>query len=251
MKKLLSVFLMLTTICAASCSNKISNDPEPTELLTSISSHSKQTTGIVSKKSIFQNYDDILKRYHDLLSNKYYKKNVQTDQLYSDQNDCTIEEALQSTVINSDTGIMGYAIYDVNHDGCVELFLMDEHYHIYAVFSQRNENPILLDRFGVNNHYVSLDQNGIFYQTGYGKGENSYTKIMRIAVSGDFEVLLEYGCSDDGMDYKYYVIENNVKRMIDLQEITILQEQYNSFLQNPSEATKFSGLQFIPIMNTE
>ena len=242
MKKLLSVFLMLTTICAASCSNKISNAPETSEPLTNISSHSK---------SVFQNYDDILKRYQDLLSNECNEKNVQTDQLYSDQNDCTIEEALQSTVINSDTGIMGYAIYDVNHDDCAELFLMDEHYHIYAVFSQRNENPILLDRFGVNNHYVSLDQNGIFYQTGYGKGENSYTKIMRIAVSGDFEVLLEYGCSDDGMDYKYYVIENNVKRMIDLQEITILQEQYNSFLQNPSEATKFSGLQFFPIMNTE
>ena len=95
---------------------------------------------------------------------------------------------------------------------------------------------------------MSLDQNGIFYQTEYGKGENSYTKIMRIAVSGDFEVLLEYGCFDDGMDYKYYVIENNVKRMVDLQEITILQEKYNSFLQNPSEATKSSGLRFIPVM---
>ena len=35
MKKLLSVFLMLTTICAASCSNNISNDPQTSEPLAS------------------------------------------------------------------------------------------------------------------------------------------------------------------------------------------------------------------------
>ena len=142
---------------------------------------------------------------------------------------------------------MGYAISDVNHDGCAELFLMDEQDHIYAVFSQRNEKPILLGSFGVNNHDVALDQNGTFYQTGYGKGENAYTKIMQIAPSGDFEVLLEYGCSDDGTNDQYYVIENHVKKMIDLQEMTVLQEKYHSFLQNPSETTKSSGLRFISV----
>lgn len=240
MKKLLSVLLIGATICAGtSCDTELSNTSEISE---------PPTSG-VSEKSISHNYDDILKRYQDLLSDKYNEKNVQTDQLYSDPNDCAIEEALQTTVINSGTSMMGYAIYDINGDGQTELFLMDEHYHIYAVFSQRNDNPILLDSFMVNNHYVSLDQNGIFYQTGYGKGEYSfYTKIMRIANSGDFEVLLEYGCSDDGTDYQYYVIENQVKRKTDLQEITILQEQYNSFLQNPFETTKSSGLRFIPVM---
>ena len=218
MKKLLSVLLIGATICAGtSCDTELSNTPEISE---------PPTSG-VSEKSISHNYDH----------------------LYSDPNDCAIEEALQTTVINSGTSMMGYAIYDINGDGQTELFLMDEHYHIYAVFSQRNDNPVLLDFFMVNNHYVSLDQNGIFYQTGYGKGEYSfYTKIMRIANSGDFEVLLEYGCSDDGTDYQYYVIENQVKRKTDLQEITILQEQYNSFLQNPSETTKSSGLRFIPVM---
>ena len=238
MKKLLSVVLMFATIgAAASCKNQRSNAPEVSEPLTSIA----------SEKSIFRNYDDILKRYQVLLVSKGKEKNVQTDPLYADPNDCTIEGALQSTVINSDIDMMGYAISDVNHDGCAELFLMDEQDHIYAVFSQRNEKPILLGSFGVNNHDVALDQNGTFYQTGYGKGENAYTKIMQIAPSGDFEVLLEYGCSDDGTDDQYYVIENHVKKMIDLQEMTVLQEKYHSFLQNPSETTKSSGLRFISV----
>ena len=98
MKKLLSVVLMFATIgAAASCKNQRSNAPEVSEPLTSIA----------SEKSIFRNYDDILKRYQVLLVSKGKEKNVQTDPLYADPNDCTIEGALQSTVINSDTDMMG------------------------------------------------------------------------------------------------------------------------------------------------
>ena len=43
MKKLLSVFLMLTTICAASCSNNISNAPETSEPLTSETTNTGET----------------------------------------------------------------------------------------------------------------------------------------------------------------------------------------------------------------
>lgn len=238
MKKLLLVLLIVAMICAGTaCGVERSNTPE----------NSEPPTSEVSEKSVFHTYDDILKRYQDLLFDN--DKTATADPVYADPNDGAIEEALQTTVINSDTGMMGYAIYDSNGDGQTELFLMDEDYHIYAAFSQKNDHPVLLDLFMVNNHCVALDQNGNFYQTGYGKGEHAfYTKIMRMASGGDWEVLLEYGCSDDGIDGSYYVIENHVKRTTDLQEITTLQEQYDAFLQNPSETTKSSGLCFIPVM---
>ena len=246
MKKSILILLCCTMfICTVSC-NK-SDDINQTEITTiqiTLSNQTVYSNSNVPKDLFFLNYDDILNRYRDLLSNTYNETN---DQI-SDENDRTIDDALQSVVINSNTARMGYSLYDINEDGKTELFLLDEQYHIYAAFSQMNETPILLDVFAINNNYVSLDKNGLFYKTGYGKGENSYTKIMQISDNGKFEILLEYGCYDDGINHEYYVIENNVKSIIALQDIIVLQERYGTFLQNPSITTQNSGILFVPII---
>jgi len=200
----------------------------------------------ISKKVKFHSYDDILKRYRILLSNEHNEEATHTIGEYFDTNDYTIETALQSLVINSHRNQtqMGYAIYDINGDTQTELILMDDQYHIYAVFTQMNEIPVLLDQFSFNNHYVSLDQNGIFYKTGYGKGENSYTKIMQITNRGELETLLEYGYDD--VNCEYYIIENEVKRVATVHEITHLKDRYDIFLQYPTATTKKSGIPFVP-----
>ena len=227
--------------------NKDSKKTDTTQI--NVTEHSVSSEEDTSESRYFLNYDNILNRYRELLSNKHNEINIESNKLYSDENDCVIENALKSTVINSDGSEMGYAIYDVNDDGRNELFLIDEHYHIYAVFSQIKAPPILLDTFSINNNYVSLDQNGTFYKSGYGKGDNSYTKIMKLADNGNFKTIIEYGCIDDGESCKYYVIENNVESIVGLQDISILRERYNPFLQDTSNTTKNSGILFIQAIN--
>lgn len=158
-------------------------------------------------------------------------------------------EIFSATLIgNVSNNSYGYAFSDLNSDDKSELILLLEDYTIIAIFSMVDEMPMLLDTFSANNHYVALDQDGILYQTGYGKGENSYTKIMELSDGGNFEVLLEFGCCDNGVNLEYYVIENGVKRIVDLQSITMFQQQYDTFLENLSNTNKNSGILYIPVM---
>ena len=170
-------------------------------------------------------------KYNDNFSQKWYR------------------EIFSATLIGHvSNNSYGYAFSDLNSDDKSELILLLEDYTIIAIFSMVDGTPMLLDTFSANNHYVALDQDGILYQTGYGKGENSYTKIMQLSDSGNFETLLEFGCCDNGADFEYYVIENSVKRIVDLQSITRFQQQYATFLQNPSNTNKNSGILYIPVM---
>jgi len=246
MKKAFLTLLLCAMITTMTSCNKINNinQTETNNNHMTLRHQSVYSDNNIFKKAFFLSYNDILNRYRDLLLNNCNAANAQ----FSLENDCIIEDALQSVIINSHTNCMGYAVHDLNNDGETELLLLDEKYNIYAAFSQINETPILLDVFTLNNNFVSLDKDGIFYKTGYGKGENSYTKIMQISDNGGFEILLEYGCYDDGIDHEYYVVEQNAKRVTSLQEILVLQEHYSVFLKNPSNITQNSGILFIPII---
>ena len=183
MKKVILILLCISILLPLiSCNKKEDIHSIDTQQLTNYGTRAEDD---ISKKVCFLNYEDILQRYRELLSDNRSNSNTQSPKEYSVKNDSTIENALQSTVINSYTAQMGYAIYDINNDAQDELVLMDDCYHIYAVFTQTNETPVLLDTFSLNNHYVSLDNNGIFYKTGYGKGEDHYTKIMKIGDGGN------------------------------------------------------------------
>ncbi len=253
-KTVLSVLLccaVLSTATSCNRSNDIHSDNSTDSQLSAETTFEIGHTPLssendISKKVKFHSYDDILMRYRTLLSNEGNHEDQQNAIENLDTNDYTIETALQSLVINSyaNPNQMGYAICDINGNSQEEFILMDDQYHIYAVFTQVNGTPILLDWFSLNNHYVALDQNGIFYKTGYGKGENSYTKIMQISNGGELETLIEYGYDDAAGEY--FIIENNVKRVAKLQEITVLKDRYDTFLQDPSGTTKRSGILFIP-----
>ena len=188
---------------------------------------------------IYKEIVDIHKRYNPTESYEKYSDKI-SQKWYGEIFNAT----LIGTVSNNS---YGYAYSDLNGDNNPELILMLEDYTIIAIFSIVDGTPMLLDTFSANNHYVALDQEGRLYQTGYGKGENSYTKIMKLSDSGNFEVLLEYGCCDNGVDFEYYVIDNGVKRIVDLQTMIGFQQQYDIFLQNPSNTNKNSGILYIPV----
>lgn len=240
MKKVMLILICLTIFLLA-----VSCDKSKTSVEMSYNNNSTDEIQSIQKTSeniCFLNYDNIVQRYCELLG-CCNKADVQYPKSYLTENDYLIENALQEVVVNSNGSRMGYAIYDVNNDSQDELFLMDEQYYVYAVFTQLNDMPVLLSSFGRNNHYVALDQNGVFYQTGYGKEENSYTKIMQIGVNGKFEILLEYGYDDSVGEY--YIIENNVRHIAESRDIADLNKTYEAFLQEPSETTKASGILFI------
>ena len=252
-KTVLSALLCCALLSTATSCNRSdgirSDNATDDQFLEEAASLNERTEEDASEKVMFHDYDDILERYRILLSNECNDGDSRTADECLDPNDHAIETTLRSLVINSyaDPNRMGYAIHDINGDTQTELILMDDQYHIYAVFTQINEIPVLLDWFGLNNHYASLDQNGIICKTGYGKGENSYTKIMQITHRGELEILLEYGYDDAASEY--YIMENHGKRVAERQDITALADLYAAFLQDPSATTKKSGILFVPAIN--
>lgn len=187
-------------------------------------------------------YDSVLERYRLLLS------------LGGDGFPARVTEfdgALESTVINAgDPERLGYAIYDINGDGSPELFLLDENYCVYAIFSRVGGKSVLLDSFGKNNHYVAVGRSGTIYKTGYGKGETRYTRLLQVTDCGELKCLLTYGYveetgADDSTGGRYYVTEDDVTRTVEETEIRALDAKYDRFLEEPCEITKTSGLQFV------
>ncbi len=244
MKKFVLILLCVLMIgVGVSCDTTEENIPNNID---------EKSTGDVDQPTnkesvVFGDYDDILQRYQELIElSGNNKTNITKEEDGLKENDLAIENALYTVVVNASGGSMGYSCFDVNNDGINELLLIDEYYNIYAAFSKTNGTPKLLDTFFINNHFVSLDQNGTFYKTGYGKDESSYTRIMAVANDGNFEIILEYGC--DGETGEYYAIENSVKRTVELQDILIFQERYGAFLQDPTKVNKESGMAFVPIV---
>lgn len=268
MKKIIIALLCCAMLTSTSCNKN--NDIE----LNNNTSHGKLTDNTITDTDNANNIDynsnqdtinDFSKLNGSMSTNEYetiinmYKGIVNIHKLYNPNESYEkhsdnfsqkwYREIFNATLIgNVSNNSYGYAYSDLNSDDKSELILLLEDYTIIAIFSMVDGTPMLLDTFSANNHYVALDQDGILYQTGYGKGENSYTKIMQLSDSGNFETLLEFGCCDNGMDFEYYVIENSVKRIVDLQSITSFQQQYDSLLQNPSNTNKNSGILYIPVM---
>lgn len=246
---------ILILLCCAMFSSVISCQKTNTEEIhhQDTSQNAQASIGDVSKINNLRptnEYKTIIDMYKEIVDiHKIYPPT----EAYEKYNDNFLQkwyrEIFSATLIgNVSNNSYGYAFSDLNRDDKSELILLLEDYTIIAIFSMVDGTPMLLDTFSANNHYVALDQDGILYQTGYGKGENSYTKIMQLSDNGNFETLLEFGCCDNGVDFEYYVIENSVKRIVDLQSITRFQQQYDTFLQNPSNTNKNSGILYIPVM---
>ena len=249
MKKTILILLCLAIfLVAVSCQRSITEETQQQDVPQNIQ-FNDDTSNIDGSMSINE-YETIIDMYKEIVNiHKLYNPNESYER-YSDKfSKKWYGEIFSATLIgNVSSNSYGYAYSDLNGDSKSELILLLEDYTIIAIFSMVDGTPILLDTFSANNHYVAVDQDGILYQTGYGKGENSYTKIMQLSDSGNFETLLEFGCCDNGVDFEYYVIENGVKRIVDLQSITRFQQQYDTLLQNPSNTNKNSGILYIPVM---
>ncbi len=200
-----------------------------------------------SNEISFHSFQDVINRFQALIADETNTEQLQSNLVFVNDNDRRIESALESAVINSDSRCLGYALFDVNGDSQNELVLMDEHYHVYALFSKAGDIPRLLDSFFANNHVLAIGKDGMLCKSGYGKGENTYTEIMKLSDSGELETVLVYGCSDDGEVQEFYIMENGIKRSATEQEIAVLDERYAALVREPTEATRQSGILFISL----
>ena len=86
-------------------------------------------------------------------------------------------------------GCLGYALYDVNHDGSDELLLMLDDYTIFALFTLQKGKPVLL-LFSD----MTIDQNGTI-RTGRGSVDRYYSDyyIYEIDKNGKLNTKLQFG----------------------------------------------------------
>lgn len=68
----------------------------------------------------------------------------------------------------------GYAIRDINNDGIPELFIISKEYHdIYAIYTLRRGNPVLLGAYWSRNR-CAVDNDGIIYINGSGGASDNF-----------------------------------------------------------------------------
>ena len=149
----------------------------------------------------------------------------------------------------------GYAIKDINGDGCPELVLLFQDYTVFAIFSTVNGQPNLLDAYWPRNS-CAIDAQGIIYTHGSGGAYATLNTSYKISSDGSKLILIqEFGVDGHiGTENKpnYYKIIDGHKTIITESEFEALQKKYPAFDSTTAQTiTKNSGLKFIPLFNDE
>lgn len=219
------------------------------------------SSDVSSSHTSFSNYADILNMYEQLINLKKHNEN-DYDKIYIANYSTENNEILQAifhAVLHITPQQAGYSIKDLNDDGTPELILLDSQYHLHSIFTTVSNCPKVLVRFWTD--YVAIDNNGIIYETGYGKGENWYVSEKTISETGEL-IAFSFGCKDTDINdsiLEYYKINNAVYNTTDNKllsgvytitnknEINELQEKYRQIFLNCSETTQNSGIEFVSI----
>ena len=194
-------------------------------------------------------YQDVINQYQELLTLKKNNANYEKIYLSSNEEGNEIQSAVYHAILCNNPEKMGYAMKDLNGDGVDELILLNEDYHIYAIFTAVNGKSVLVDAsfYGDVNDTGAIGPDGTIYKHGYGKGENVYGYSMKLSDDGSL-CGTEFGCSDvdiDDSEVDYYKIVNGVRESIDYDEFRRLNDAYYETVGNATDLTKQSCDDFV------
>ena len=199
----------------------------------------------------FASYEDVLSTYFSL--NKSDGDAFFTD-TYSklDDREKSILSGLRNLTVNAGLGRHGYSICDLNEDGVKELvFLQDGRGKPRLLFTLKDGLPVYVDEFYAGeNWYGAINQNGVIYKYGYGKGESSCFTSYRI-VNGEMvgTQYASYYASEedfeaDRLSYSKMTFQGDVSTREPITKIAFdaVYTVYEDVIQNPKDVTYDSNI---------
>ena len=198
-------------------------------------------------------YRDI-KRYandaednHDSITyNIAYALNIDNEQLlYNDLSNSIFELCFEEN--------FGYALHDINGDGIVELIILSQDHDIYAIYTLRENKPVLVGAYWSRSR-IALDKNGTLYHSGSSGADNSFDARYTLNTwqDGELLILIETIGIEDFDDEtwqslpkpRYYRIKNGEKTIISEEEANAA---WKNFQKAYSGDNRDAELVFIPI----
>ena len=250
MKKTILVLLFCAILMAtASCNTSDDIDSVNVDTTTAPVTTTSNLINHQNKQPSENVYQDVIHQYQELLMLKKNNANYEKIYLSSNEEGNEIQSAVYHAILRNNPEKMGYAMKDLNGDGVDELILLNEDYHIYAIFTAISGQPVVVDAsfYGDVNYTGAIGSDGTIYKHGYGKGENVYGSIMKLSDDGRLSGI-EFGCSDVDIDdpaVDYYKIENGVRESINYDEFKRLNDAYYETVGNATDLTKQSCGNFV------
>ena len=184
-------------------------------------------------------YDDIIEKYSKLLHAKSTGETVATPGDTADEIDVALCEIVKDC---ADPSIMGYATKDINGDGIDELVLLDKKNKLYALFTVKNDAPVLLLK--LDSMIAAITPDGTVYADRYIKGEGDCTIIKKI-VDGEL-IGLEFGLVTQGDSHSFYKVEDGNRVEITFEERETLSRSIEQIMSQTWYYTNTTGFRFVP-----
>lgn len=250
MKNKIFILSLIIAVTLTGCSQEEPATTEPTEVTatetTTTLSETKTQTNITAERleliSESKKYETIINLSRDILCQWIYmENNKDADNWESDYNKImNIEEKLiEAANIQGNENLIyelgcsvgelrsestGYAVYDLNNDGTMELIIMSD-YMVHAVYTLHNNQPTLISGFW-SRHSCKIDESGTLYIHGSGGACDNYSASYTIAQGKPELVLIEMTGIESYADGeperldepRYYRIYNGNKTIISQDE---------------------------------
>ena len=191
-------------------------------------------------------YVEIIEKYCELVRLK-----KQNGAIFAEDNPWETQTEISETVYAivekcENVSDMGYATKDINGDDVLELVLMNRQNKLYALFTLRDNVPVLLLKMGI---VAAITPEGTVYSTHSQKNEYSYTHVKNI-IDGNL-VGLQYGYEATTKGNVYYKIESGVRSEITKEEKNKLSSNIENIMLAFDFHTKQTGFRFVSALGED
>ncbi|MBQ8440767.1 MAG: hypothetical protein IJX19_08900 [Clostridia bacterium] len=185
---------------------------------------STKTTLCDLEKDVPAEYRALVKRFHETLTIRENRELTQEELEALDQEGFV---HLYEHAVNMGQQAC-FTFHDLNRDGSPELIILTEDGTIYAIYTLKDQTPILVNSYYDCNHIAAIGANGTVYQSGYSKGDTWYFSVTKILNNGETEVF-SFGETDyDLYDCvtECYKTVNDAYTVIEKSELDALRASY-------------------------
>ena len=191
--------------------------------------------------------DDYTQLVNDLLSENFEDKvnggNFEAPSTAFDQDWFYMVIDAKKGITNISSSSFGYALYDLDQDGCDELVLMRDDYFILAIFTSSSENAELLGAFYYKNKGIILGDGNVYNIVTDAANIIEYN-ILQLK-NGELSTIRGFGLNGE----QYYSKTYNETKQITESEFNDLRSNYPD-ISDQSKIKEYmisNGIKFIPL----
>lgn len=199
-----------------------------------------------SEEAQMKAYAPILEQYEALLRSKQAGDLLALSEDSTDQLTVKLYQIVEKC---ENVTTMGYATKDINEDGLLELVLLSKDSRPYALFTLKDQKPVLLT--GTDIVLGGIYPNGQIYAcTPYVPGADQGFSLLARIVDGELTGL-EFGVKTMDGQGVYYKVEDGAYTELTSEDYRMLDNYYTSAFMQCHSATKESGFRFVPVLEDE